>query len=647
VSAGGQAAYEAAYSYNAFTGRLNRVRGPGLPTGDPNAGVAYTYHNDTDLVKWITVKDNTGTSLVRTTRQFESDPNAGRDLLDYVQNVWRPSGQNVTLSKYDYTNDTLARRTGVTYSGAAFNVPPDPNIVQTIGYNGRNELTSSTRSNDLTLARGYEYDPIGNRVSATDGDPNNPDAGTAYYANSLNQYYRAETVTAASFAGQGFRFDADGNLVERYVAADMDCDGDVDFADINPFILAISDPNAYQAQFPNCNLLNGDLDGDGDVDFDDIDYFGGLFGATGVRAVYTWDGENRLVRVEPASPPADGSVMVEFAYDYLGRRVQKKVSTRTGGQWVLTLHRTYVWSGWLLLMELDGLGGTGVPPVRKYTWGLDLVGLNGNVASGAPAGRLDAGFGAPALQGAGGIGGLLAMSDPNDPNDPADTWGDFVYTYDGNGNVGQLIDWSHDPNDPNGAIVARYEYDPYGNVTAQSGSYAALNPWRFSTKQWDDETGLGYWGYRYYDGSRWISRDPIEERDNAHLYAFVRSRPANSVDALGKSECTNRCKFAPRESSEREEFCLCILQCRKGDIAQKTVECIANFGGILGLDIVGCAVSCAATGFLGAPCMVACGVPGALINLYGTKQCWDWLDGEAKSAHRAYRDCTGEKRCGR
>jgi RHS repeat-associated protein len=222
--------------------------------------------------------------------------------------------------------------------------------------------------------------------------------------------------------------------------------------------------------------------------------------------------------------------MVEFAYDYLGRRVQKKVSTRTGGQWVLTLHRQYVWDGWLLLMELDGLGGAGVPPVRRYTWGLDLAGL---VASGAPAGRLDAGFGAPALQAAGGIGGLLAMSDPNDPNDPADTWGDFVYTYDGNGNVGQLIDWSHDPNDPNGAIVARYEYDPYGNVTAQAGPYAALNPWRFSTKQWDDDTGLGYWGYRYYDGSRWISRDPVEEEGGANVYVYCANSPSHFVDAHG------------------------------------------------------------------------------------------------------------------
>jgi uncharacterized protein RhaS with RHS repeats len=47
-------------------------------------------------------------------------------------------------------------------------------------------------------------------------------------------------------------------------------------------------------------------------------------------------------------------------------------------------------------------------------------------------------------------------------------------------------------NDASGAIVARYEYDPYGNVTAASGPYAAANPFRWGTKYWDDETGFGY-----------------------------------------------------------------------------------------------------------------------------------------------------------
>ncbi len=59
---------------------------------------------------------------------------------------------------------------------------------------------------------------------------------------------------------------------------DMNCDGAVTFDDINPFVLALSDPAAYAATYPNCNVLNGDCDSDGDVDFDDINCFVALFG---------------------------------------------------------------------------------------------------------------------------------------------------------------------------------------------------------------------------------------------------------------------------------------------------------------------------------------------------------------------------------
>ncbi len=64
------------------------------------------------------------------------------------------------------------------------------------------------------------------------------------------------------------------------VAADMNCDGNVDFFDIDPFILALFDPVAYAAAFPNCNIANADVNGDGDVNFFDIDGFVAcIFGA--------------------------------------------------------------------------------------------------------------------------------------------------------------------------------------------------------------------------------------------------------------------------------------------------------------------------------------------------------------------------------
>ncbi len=62
------------------------------------------------------------------------------------------------------------------------------------------------------------------------------------------------------------------------VPGDMDCDGDVDFDDIDPFVLALSGEAAYYAQFPECNWLNGDIDDNGAVDFDDINPFVSLIG---------------------------------------------------------------------------------------------------------------------------------------------------------------------------------------------------------------------------------------------------------------------------------------------------------------------------------------------------------------------------------
>jgi hypothetical protein len=54
---------------------------------------------------------------------------------------------------------------------------------------------------------------------------------------------------------------------------DLNCDGNVDFGDINPFVLALTNPAAYVAAFPNCDIMNGDVNGDSHVDFGDINPF--------------------------------------------------------------------------------------------------------------------------------------------------------------------------------------------------------------------------------------------------------------------------------------------------------------------------------------------------------------------------------------
>jgi hypothetical protein len=85
-----------------------------------------------------------------------------------------------------------------------------------------------------------------------------------------------------SIQAQAAPASADDNLNgvpdECEVVGDMNCDGTVDFGDINPYVLALTDPAGYTTTFPNCTLVHADINGDGSVDFGDINPFVALFG---------------------------------------------------------------------------------------------------------------------------------------------------------------------------------------------------------------------------------------------------------------------------------------------------------------------------------------------------------------------------------
>jgi hypothetical protein len=69
--------------------------------------------------------------------------------------------------------------------------------------------------------------------------------------------------------GGGFTI-VDGQVGARWaqwrcppVVGDMNCDGDVDFGDINPFVQQLSNFNGWRATYPGCPPENGDINGDG------------------------------------------------------------------------------------------------------------------------------------------------------------------------------------------------------------------------------------------------------------------------------------------------------------------------------------------------------------------------------------------------
>jgi RHS repeat-associated protein len=225
------------------------------------------------------------------------------------------------------------------------------------------------------------------------------------------------------------------------------------------------------------------------------------------RWTYTWDAENRLVQmIRDTDTPSGARQKLVFEYDHQGRRIRKTFSTYSGG-WVEQSDVVFLYDlsagqagGWSLVAELDANAGNA--KVRTYVWGTDLSG---------------------SLTGAGGVGGLLKVTYYGSTTTNA-----FV-GFDGNGNVAALVDAA------NGTVAARYEYGPFAEPIRLTGPMAKVNPIRFSTKYTDAESGLLYYGYRYYNPStgRWLSRDPLGEDGGRNLYGFVRNNPLNRVDFLG------------------------------------------------------------------------------------------------------------------
>ena len=87
----------------------------------------------------------------------------------------------------------------------------------------------------------------------------------------------------------GFSHDANGNGVPDEcdtppaARGDMNCNGSVNFGDINPFVLYLSNFSGWQAAYPGCNPVNGDINQDGTYpSFRDINPFVALLSGGGL-----------------------------------------------------------------------------------------------------------------------------------------------------------------------------------------------------------------------------------------------------------------------------------------------------------------------------------------------------------------------------
>jgi RHS repeat-associated protein len=241
-----------------------------------------------------------------------------------------------------------------------------------------------------------------------------------------------------------------------------------------------------------------------------------------------YDDENRLIEVRTDTYYTPYSSRFKSVFTYDGRsRLRKRVDyTRYtdyygNESWAVSAEVRYVYDGMRVVQERNN----GNTPTVSYTRGADLSG---------------------SLEGAGGIGGLLART--SGYNTGTGAWAtNLFYHADGNGNVTYLATAAQ-------AAAATYRYDAFGRIISGTGTYYNANTYRFSSKEVHPQTGMYYYGFRFYEPNlqRWINRDPlcgnglvvgrhrprlvlgrIETVDGPNLYSVVRNRSVNSVDTYG------------------------------------------------------------------------------------------------------------------
>jgi len=207
------------------------------------------------------------------------------------------------------------------------------------------------------------------------------------------------------------------------------------------------------------------------------------------RTKYTYDNDGNLVtkvnsagttqyfwdyenRMTSVTLPGSGGT-VSFKYDPFGRRIYKSSSSATS---------VYAYDGDNLIEETNSSGTA----VARYSQGLY-------------------------------IDEPLAMLRSATTS---------YYQADGLGTITSLSSGA-------GALAQTYTFDSFGNQTASSGSLT--NPFQYTARESDPETGLYYYRARYYDpqAGRFLSEDPVRFEGGTNFYRYAENSSPNGTDPSG------------------------------------------------------------------------------------------------------------------
>jgi len=167
------------------------------------------------------------------------------------------------------------------------------------------------------------------------------------------------------------------------------------------------------------------------------------------------------------------SETISYAYDPFGRRISKTTSSNK---------LKYIHDGYRVVMEKDEINVV----QAKYIYGI-------------------------------GIDEILVMERNGTQ---------YYYCHDGLGSVSDLTDLT-------GNKIESYSYDAFGkpeNISSEG------NPYLYTGREYEPETGLYYYRARYYDPilGRFLSPDPIGFEGGLNFYTYVENNSVNLVDPTGK-----------------------------------------------------------------------------------------------------------------
>ncbi len=473
------------YGYGA-DGRLSTA---GFTHRGVNKQFPYTYLPGSNLLHTLTMPnkapegsegDWTTAKLLPTGRAAEAKPMGRRRVNITLTQQYEPQRDLLTSMVYTRGETTVAERT---YAYDTLGRPTtrtetcEGNSARSdsFSHNDRSELTAGILG---TKGYYYSYDNIGNRKTAKE----DADEATNYDANALNQY-----TAVGDFVPE---FDADGNQTKVQTS-------------------------------------------------------------TGIWNV-TYNAENRPTVFSRENE--DGTTtQITCAYDYMGRRATKKVETiATDAETEestasTTLNQRYLYRGYLQVACCD-LTRSAHPCLWFITW-------DPTQSPRRPVGGLDnSGAVAPEGRGRNGVRPSQPVATRPLAIRKDGTW--YCYGWDLTKNVCEVFS---DIGTISNTVI--YSYTPYGAVTASgtvtqsprgiggglddstavapqgrtADGAAVSQPIQWSSEFYDDELGLVYYNYRYFNPSdgRWTGRDFIQENQEGSLLLYGYKHPIISYDYLG------------------------------------------------------------------------------------------------------------------